>query len=928
MQKVEEQHHAFADAIEQREELVEAALQQQRQVIDGELQRRSENLDRATQEQIEMIQYAAADKTAEIHWLSSEHRDAIDQIAAARSAELEELARSGRAVLDDATSVTKTVSDARAQLEQRAAGAVDDVQRVAADEAAAFEELADRMFGELESLLRRQFEESHAELVDEARRVLDAASAEAERTRSLAHEVRDDARQYLSEVGALGTNPTGAIDDIVFRAGQQLEEMATAEARRLEQEASVTRDEVRRYAVEEATAFKDLAGERVAELRHMLTEHAGLLAELTRLHQSTSEQILEARELIDDLQHGLPDLSAIDAATTRHVQAIEERGAAAEQDLRHTSTEEAQRLEEQLAAIEQLAGRRMAELEELSEEIAGLEGSALERLHELERRVQMRRSEIEQLADQRIVALGEQVDRAEAAAQEVAHRTSELAGSARDTAHWLDADPSLVEQIAEDRSQELEEALAESAARYEARLRAIVDEQTLAVEAEMAAVRDELRHAQAAPFDWAAEDRSRELEEALAESASRYEAHLRAIAEEQTLAVEAEMAAARDELRHAQHAPFDWAAEDRSREFEDALAESASRYEARLRAVAEEQTRAFEEAAAATWDDLRDAQHAPVAWDADGRARELEEALAAAASGYEARLRAVADEEKRALQETAAAGKRDLLDSLARAEAGLAQAVGGKDTTELGEMISAARTMFEQLSARQIEEMDMTAGALRIGIEELHRDIEAALKQSGDKQVAELNKAASAWLGRLNRAGTKRRRPGLKKTGPAAVMLAIAAAFGGTMLVRAVVGTVETRTSPRRRRSRNQRRRAGPSTRRPSIHRRTRAPLRETRPRSTGRRRRRVPRRERRERDHTDGSHRGEPGRCEPGRGCADQPRFAAAVITAAVSAAVDLAAALRRRRAAERAGPDPGAGDHPPRPLSAARLSPLRAGA
>src|SRR6266498_1146130 len=198
------------------------------------------------------------------------------------------------------------------------------------------------------------------------------------------------------------------------------------------------------------------------------------------------------------------------AATTRHVQAIEERGAAAEQDLRHTSTEEAQRLEEQLAAIEQLAGRRMAELEELSEEIAGLEGSALERLHELERRVQMRRSEIEQLADQQIVALGEQVDRAEAAAQEVAHRTSELAGSARDTAHWLDADPSLVEQIAEDRSQELEEALAESAARYEARLRAVAEEQTRAFEEAAAATWDDLRDAQHAPVAWDADGRARE----------------------------------------------------------------------------------------------------------------------------------------------------------------------------------------------------------------------------------------------------------------------------------------------------------------------------------------------------------------------------------------------------------------------------------
>src|SRR3989442_14105718 len=101
-------------------------------------------------------------------------------------------------------------------------------------------------------------------------------------------------------------------------------------------------------------------------------------------------------------------------------------------------------------------------------------------------------------------------------------------------------------------------------------------------------------------------------------------------------------------------------------------------------------------------------------------------------------------------------------------------------------MIAAARTTFEQLSTQHVDELDMTAGALRIGIEELQRDIEAALQQKGDQQVAALNRAAAAWLGRINRVGKKRRRSGLRRSGPpaTAVMLAIAAAFGGTMLFR------------------------------------------------------------------------------------------------------------------------------------------------
>jgi hypothetical protein len=785
VRRIDQQQQSFAVAIKQRERQFDGALQQQRTAIEREMEQRSADLERLAKEQVDVIQYAAADKSAEIHWLSAERREAIDQAAAARAAELEEMARAAMA---------KAVTGTRGHVDWRV-------------DAAAFEELTDKTFVELEDALRRQFELSHGELAAEARRVLSDAGWQASR-----------------------------LESVVARSAEQLEEMAAAEADRLEQQAEATSDDVRRFAVDEAGAFRDLATERVAELRHILTKHAQLLAELTRLHQSTSTQILEARGLIDELSDRVSEL---DAAGTRNVRAIEARGAAAEQVLKHASTTEAQRLDQHLTAFEQLANQRLQELQQLNEEIAGLEGSAQERLHELERRVQMRRAEIESLADQRIVALGEQVDRAEAAAKEVAHRTSELAGRAKDTARWLDAHPSRVEQMAADRGKQLEDALAASASRYEARLSAIAEEQTRAVEEAATATRNELREVQSARLAWGPE-RNQEFEQALAATASRYEARLREIAEEQTRAVQAAAAATRNELRETQSARIASGPDDRNREFAEALAASASHYEARLRAIAEEQARdlearaaaskseldgrpgragqtvghqskeleealaaavsgheahlraiaeeerrALEYAATITRQQLHDRQSEGMAWTDDERGHEIEDVLAASASQYEERLRAVADEERRSLEAAGSVTKDDLLHALRRAEDDLEQAVKAQET-ELGQMIAAARATLEQLSSSHIDQLDMTAGALRIGIEELQRDIEAALKKSGDLQADELNRAAAAWLRKINKVGKKRGRSGLRRTGPSAtaVMLAIAAAFGGTMLFR------------------------------------------------------------------------------------------------------------------------------------------------
>src|SRR5262249_36195882 len=159
-----------------------------------------------------------------------------------------------------------------------------------------------------------------------------------------------------------------------------------------------------------------------------------------------------------------------------------------------------------------------------------------------------------------------------------------------------------------------------------------------------AATRDELRDAQSARMAWGPDDRGRELEEFLAESASHYEARLRAIAEERARDLEARAAATMSEL-DAHPGRSGGVAADRSKELQEALAAAVSGHEARLRAIAEQERPALEYAAAVTKQELRDAQPVGVAWGPDDRSGDFEDALAASTTQHEARLRAVAEEE-------------------------------------------------------------------------------------------------------------------------------------------------------------------------------------------------------------------------------------------------------------------------------------------
>ncbi|MFL6243042.1 MAG: hypothetical protein ACJ73V_08465 [Acidimicrobiia bacterium] len=162
---------------------------------------------------------------------------------------------------------------------------------------------------------------------------------------------------------------------------------------------------------------------------------------------------------------------------------------------------------------------------------------------------------------------------------------------------------------------------------------------------------------------------------------------------------------------------------------------------------------------------------------------ELEQALAATTSGFEAKLRASADEHARKLEAAGVVTKNQLLEALARAEDGLTQAAEAR-ASDLGEMIAAARTTIERAANSRVESLESTAIELRDGIEDLHRDIAAALTQSGEAQSAALDRAARDWLKRIDKNGAKGGRRRRTAPGAAAVVVAIAAALGGTMFFR------------------------------------------------------------------------------------------------------------------------------------------------
>jgi hypothetical protein len=173
--------------------------------------------------------------------------------------------------------------------------------------------------------------------------------------------------------------------------------------------------------------------------------------------------------------------------------------------------------------------------------------------------------------------------------------------------------------------------------------------------------------------------------------------------------------------------------------------------------------------------------------EADEQAAKREGALASAASRHEASLRALADDHQRELHAAGEAKKKELLAVLSRTGTAL-EGVPGGSAEQLGEMVAAARASLEQVADDRIEGMEAIAAAIRRGANDLEQDIAAALQQSGERQAEMLDRAASSWLNRIERASRRRRRAGWRRRAAppvTAVMLAIAAAFGGSLFGRA-----------------------------------------------------------------------------------------------------------------------------------------------
>jgi hypothetical protein len=250
------------DAIRQRFREFEREVEYQGQVIAREAQERAADIERAATEQFEMLDSLTADKTAEIHWAATEQRKALDQAAEARLAQLERAAR------DERAAIANVAASQLRRIESQAVASRDAVRKSAAQEAAAFEELASTRFVALENDLRAEFRALRHELLDEARRIRDAAV-----------ERIDQARSLLTPI----------------------------------------------------TVLDKFAGERAFEFQEAVRKQTDLLDEITRLHVTASEQLDKARALTAaDLRSGIEGLGRDILSALQQIGAAERaKGAAA-----------------------------------------------------------------------------------------------------------------------------------------------------------------------------------------------------------------------------------------------------------------------------------------------------------------------------------------------------------------------------------------------------------------------------------------------------------------------------------------------------------------------------------------------------------------------------------------------------------------------
>ena len=296
------------------------------------------------------------------------------------------------------------------------------MRRFVADGSTAFDEFAQKRLDELEDTLRAKLEGFRRELIDET------------------HRVRDASEEQLNETRML----------------------VTSETRRIEEQAAASQDEMRRVTAEETGTFDKLARERIVELQDALRSQTELLDDFTRMHGSTSTQLDEVRTFTKET---MERLSKLDSEVKRQLQVNEESVAAAAERLKHASATELNSIQQRAMAIDELARKHIAEVERSAERLLGAETSTAEGLRDFERQMEGRRAEIERVLDDRVAALRQQVQEADAA---VVRRMTELGQRAEGNAQALET---RLAQAVDERTNELDKRLAQAAPRTDQRAR-------------------------------------------------------------------------------------------------------------------------------------------------------------------------------------------------------------------------------------------------------------------------------------------------------------------------------------------------------------------------------------------------------------------------------------------------------------------------
>ena len=431
------------DALVQWTKKFERALEQQRQVIGREAEERTADIEGATLEHLGVVEQTVAARSAELEQVARQHRDAFEDAMRGRDKELDAVGSS------QAEAIEKVANDALRELEEKATSEVrriedettaarDDVRRFVAEGSTAFDEFAQKRLDELEDTLRAKLEGFRRELIDET------------------HRVREASEEQLSETRVL----------------------VTSETRRIEEQAATSQDEMRRVTAEETGTFDKLARERIVELQDALRSQTELLDDFTRMHGSTSTQLDEVRTFTNET---MERLSKLDSEVKRQVQVNEESVVAAAERLKHASATELNSIQQRAMAIDELARKHIAEVERSAERLLGAETSTAEGLRDFERQMEGRRAEIEKVLEDRVAALRQQVQEADAA---VVRRMTELGQRAEGNAAALET---RLAQTADERTNELDKRLAQAADErtneLDKRLAQAADERTEKLEA-------------------------------------------------------------------------------------------------------------------------------------------------------------------------------------------------------------------------------------------------------------------------------------------------------------------------------------------------------------------------------------------------------------------------------------------------------------